>query len=114
MALQTMNADAPPSLHERWLAWRDRTLGSARFQRFAASFWLTRPIARRRTRELFDVCAGFVYSQILFACVRLRLFEILAEGPQTVGVLARRLRLPREGTERLLRAAASLRLAEAR
>ena len=43
-------------------------------------FPLTRPIARRRARELFDLCAGFVYSQVLLACVRLRLFEILAEG----------------------------------
>jgi demethylspheroidene O-methyltransferase len=38
------------------------------FRAWAARFWLTRPIARRRARALFDVCAGFVYSQVLFAC----------------------------------------------
>ena len=48
------------------------------FQRFAASFALTRPIARRRAGALFDLCAGFVYSQILFACVRLKLFDHVA------------------------------------
>ena len=60
---------------------------SPRFQRWAAAFPLTRPIAQRRARALFDLCAGFVYAQVLLACVQLRLFEILAEGPQTVGSL---------------------------
>lgn len=114
MALQYASSQPGLSLRERWCAWRDRTLASASFQRFAATFWLTRPIARRRTRELFDLCAGFVYSQILLACVRLKLFEILSEGPQTTDVLARRMSLPRHNAERLLRAAVSLRLVERR
>ena len=54
---------------------RNRLIADPRFQRWAAASPLTRLIARRRTRELFDLCAGFVYSQILLACVRLRLFE---------------------------------------
>ena len=70
---------------------RDRLLASPGFQRTAAAFPLTRPIARRRARALFDLCAGFVYSQVLLACVRLRLFDILAEGPQTVAALSVRL-----------------------
>ncbi len=84
------------------------------FRAWAAAFPLTRPIARRRTRALFDLCAGFVYSQVLQACVQLQLFDILAEGPQTAAGLAHRLSLPLEGTERLLRAAASLRLVSQR
>lgn len=99
---------------ESWRAWRDRLLGSPRFLRFATGFPLTRPIARRRTRALFDLCAGFVYSQVLYACVELRLFDILAEGPQTSAALSRRLALSAEATERLLRAAVSLGLAERR
>ena len=63
---------------------RDRLLASRRFQRWAAAFPLTRPIARRRARALFDLCAGFVYSQVLFACVRLKLFDALAAGPLAV------------------------------
>lgn len=116
MALQSVPSESEPSptLRERWLAWRDRTLASASFQRFAATFWLTRPIARRRTRELFDLCAGFVYSQILFACVKVRLFEVLSEGAQSADAVARRIGLPRDNAERLLRAAVSLRLAERR
>jgi demethylspheroidene O-methyltransferase len=105
-------ADGP--LLDRLVAWRDQLLGSARFRRWAAAFPLTRPIARRRAAELFDLCAGFVYSQILLACVRLRVPEVLAEGPQTVSSLSRRLSLSTDATLRLLQAAVTLRLAEQR
>ncbi len=91
-------------------AQRDRLVASPRFRRWAAAFPFTRPIARRRTRALFDLCAGFVYSQVLQACVQLRLFDILADGPQTVDALAARLGIPLDRTRRLLLAAASLKL----
>ena len=99
---------------DRVLAIRDRWLSSPRFQRWAAAFPLTRPTARRRARALFDVCAGFVYSQILFACVRLKLFDLLAEEPQSAAGIAARLSLPLDSTQRLLDAAVSLRLVEKR
>ncbi len=99
---------------DRWCAVRNGLLASRRFQRWAAGFFLTRPIARRRARDLFDICAGFVYSQVLFACVRLRLFEILRDGPQTVETLAARLSLTTAATQRLLEAASSLSLVESR
>ena len=56
-------------------------------------FPLTRPIARRRARELFDLVAGFVYSQVLLACVRLRCSSCWPTGPQTAAALRRRLDL---------------------
>ena len=99
---------------DRALAWRDRLLASPAFQRRAASFAWTRPVARRHARELFDLVAGFVYSQVLLACVRLNLFEILAESPQTLPQLSRRLGLAPEPAQRLLDAAVSLRLLEHR
>lgn len=102
------------SWSDRWLATRDRLLASPRFQQWAAAFPLTRPIARRRARQLFDLCAGFVYTQILLACVRLHLFEILAERPQTATELAARLSLPGESVARLLAAAVALQLLEKR
>jgi len=101
-------------VRERAAAWRDRLVASPQFRAWAAAFPLTRPIARRHTRALFDLCAGFVYSQVLQACVQLRLFDILAEGPQTAAALAPRLALPLAGTERLLLAAVSLRLVSRR
>lgn len=99
---------------DRWRGWRDRLLASPRFQRWAAAFPLTRPIARQRARELFDLCAGFVYSQILFACVQLRLFELLEERPRTIAEVAAHAAMPIDSAERLLRAAAALRLVEPR
>jgi demethylspheroidene O-methyltransferase len=103
---------ASASLRERWLDTRNRLLASPRFQRWAAGFLPTRPIAQRRARALFDLCAGFVYSQILYACIRLRLFQLLAKGPLSIGVLSQRLGLPEAAAERLLRAAATLDLVE--
>lgn len=98
------------SLRDWAYAQRDRLLASERFRHWASSFPLTRPLARRRTRALFDLCAGFVYSQILAACVQVRLFDILADGPQTAVALSGRIGLPLAGTERLLAAAVALRL----
>jgi demethylspheroidene O-methyltransferase len=106
--------DATLAWSDRWLATRDRWLSSPGFLRWATAFPLTRPLARRRARELFDLCAGFVYTQVLLACVRLELFDILAEGPRTAGQLSATLSLPGEATERLLAAAVALRLLERR
>jgi demethylspheroidene O-methyltransferase len=105
-----------PSLAQRWRLTRDRLLASPRFQRWAAAFPLTRPIARRRAAELFDLCAGFVYSQVLLACVRTRLFEHLARAglPLSVPALAPLLGLSEAGTTRLVAAAVALRLVEQR
>ena len=97
-----------------WRATRDRLLASQAFHRFAAWFPLTRPIARREARALFDLVAGFVYSQILYACVRLDLFRKLASGPRQQADLAAELQLTEDALERLLSAAASLRLVERR
>lgn len=97
--------------------WRDRRndlIASSRFQAFAARFPLTRPIASRRARQAFDLAAGFVYSQILFACVKLRLFEYLHAGPRSLEDIAYETGLPDEGAERLALAAVSLGLLERR
>lgn len=113
-----MKTPAPQAIRsgwrERWFALRNRLLASPRFQRLAAAFPPTRPIARRRTRELFDLCAGFVYSQVLLACVRLTIFDLVADGPVTVAALAARTGLTDDAMRRLLGAAATLRLLEAR
>jgi demethylspheroidene O-methyltransferase len=94
------------------LAWRNRVLSSPRFQQWAADFPLTGPVARRRAEGLFDLVAGFVYSQTLVACVRLKLFDILAEGSRTAPALAEILDLPLDATERLLSAAVALDLVD--
>jgi demethylspheroidene O-methyltransferase len=103
-----------PGIPERLRDLYDRLLASPRFRQFATRFPLTRPMARRRVRALFDLCAGFVYTQTLLACVRLGVFEILRDGPQPHAALAARLGLSTEAAETLLAAAASLRLVSRR
>lgn len=93
---------------------RDRLLASLRFRELASAFWPTRLVARRHAAVLFDLCAGFVYSQILLAVVRLRLLERLANRPADAGELADASGLPEEAIERLLLAAGGLDLVERR
>ncbi|MGB0513630.1 MAG: methyltransferase [Wenzhouxiangellaceae bacterium] len=102
----------------RWIAgfrrWRDRLLSDPDFQRRSLRWAITRPIARRRMRALFDLCSGFVYSQTLLACTRLGVINALAESPRRATDLAESLDLPRDSLETLLEAAVSLRLVEKR
>jgi demethylspheroidene O-methyltransferase len=106
--------EVAPRWIDRWRDWRNRTIAKPGFQRWAAAFPLTRPIARRHASELFDLVAGFVYSQVLLACVRLNVFEMLADGALPTAELAHRCGLGREGAERLVAAAAALELLERR
>jgi demethylspheroidene O-methyltransferase len=99
---------------DRLWRWRDRLLTSPRFIDLAMRFPPTRAIARSRANQLFDLCAGFVFSQALQAAVQLRLFDILAEGLMTAEALARRLDLPPEAARALLDATCGLRLVERR
>lgn len=99
---------------DRFAAWRDRTVADPRFQRVASALPFTGWIARRRAAALFDLVAGFVYTQVLLSCVRLKLFDLLADGPLTAAQIAPRIALNEAATQRLLAAAVSLRLLEHR
>jgi demethylspheroidene O-methyltransferase len=101
------------SLNDRIADWRNRMAASPGFQRWAGSFFLTRFIARRHARQLFDLCSGFVYSQVLYAGIQLNLFGKLRNGPLTLAEIANAVDLPLEGTERLVNAANALGLIEA-
>lgn len=100
--------DAGTAIQAGLLRQRNRLLGNPAFQYWAARFWPTRPIATRRAHALFDLCAGFVYSQVLFACVRLDVLEHLADGALPIDALAGRIGLTPAATERLAAAAVSL------
>jgi demethylspheroidene O-methyltransferase len=93
--------------------WRSRIIADARFQSWARNSPLTRRLAQRKARALFDICAGFVYSQVLSACVKLEVFELLGAGPKTCEALAPRMAVGVPAARRLLKAAASLRLLRA-
>ncbi len=93
---------------------RNAFLTRARFRARVQKIPLLQGVARQQSVELFRLCSGFVHSQLLLACVRLGLFELLRGGALPVAEIADRLGLPVERAERLLGAAAALRLTESR
>ena len=99
---------------ERWCDWRNRRVADPAFQRRAAASWFTRPVVRRQAGELFDLMAGFVYTQVLLSCVRLQLFDLLARGPLPVARIAAATGLDIAMAQRLCAAAAALELLDLR
>ena len=102
----------PRAWKDRFVCWRNDVVSNPEFQRWAAGFFLTRPIAHKSADSLFGLVAGFVYSQVLVACVQLNLPSLLADGPKTIAELAQALDLPLPSATRLLAAAASLDIVE--
>lgn len=100
------------TLRTRWILARNRWLMDAHFQSIAWKIPIVRSIARRRAAALFDLVAGFTYSQWLFAGVKLGVFEALQAEPQSAESIAARTGLPLASASQLLRALASLDLAE--
>ncbi|RTL72297.1 MAG: methyltransferase domain-containing protein [Hyphomicrobiales bacterium] len=95
--------------------WRDRLLDfavgrirNARFRASAARNPLLRPIARANAAALFDLCAGFAYTQTLLAVVELELLPFVDERPRTLSEIARHAGLAADSAEMLLRSACAL------
>lgn len=101
-------------LGDAYRRYRAERLADRDFKRRAAANPLTRPFATRSATKLFDLTAGFVYSQILKAVIELDLLAKLADGPKTPDELAGPLGLPLQSARKLLDAAAALELVEAR
>ncbi|MEM8788117.1 MAG: methyltransferase [Pseudomonadota bacterium] len=102
----------PPAAPAGWLdrlrIWAHRRIADPGFQAWATRFPLTRPLANRQGARLFDLVSGFVYSQVLLACVRLDLFRLLDAGPRDLADLSAATGLDLDPLDRLVRAAAAL------
>jgi demethylspheroidene O-methyltransferase len=99
---------------DAWKAQRERWYASPGLYRWSLGNPFTRWLTRRRTRQLFDLMAGFVHSQVLLACVRLDLFRALHHAPATLNELAHRTHLAPAVLQRLLLSAVALGLLEQR
>ena len=105
---------SPPTFKDAWQARLERWYAHPGLYRWSLRNPLTRWLTRRRTRQLFDLMAGFVHSQVLLACVRLDLFRMLQQSPADLGVLAQRTGLAPSVLQRLLLSAVALQLLERR
>ena len=102
------------SLLDKILIRKDRLIANRQFQRVVAKVPFLSSISKSRAKGVFDLMAGFVYSQILLACVRVRLFDHLSNGPLSLEELSKKVDMPIKGLERLLLGAQSLDLIETR
>ncbi len=100
------------ALARKWIALRNRIYGSARFRSFALRTPIIRAVGQRKASALFDLVSGFVYSQILLACIQTRLIERLQPGPLAVADAAALADLPLAAADRLLKAAAAIGIAQ--
>lgn len=112
ISAQTEAKRAPSGLRDRWYRMRNRILANPGFQRWSSVFPLTRPVASYHSKALFDLCAGFIYSQILMTAVKLDLFRFLAVDPKLVDEIAIHAGLERSAAERVMRAGEALKLFE--
>jgi demethylspheroidene O-methyltransferase len=92
----------------------DRWMTDPALYRWALRNPVGRWISARRAKGLFELMAGFVHSQVLLACVRLRLLEAVLEQPRSAQELASLTRINPESLQKLLDAALSLKLLDKR
>lgn len=99
-------------VRERFIQFRNQCIASAGFRKAVLRVPVLRWVAHREASGLFDLAAGFIYSQVLGAFVELKLVDQLRGEPRTVTALAEAVAVPPEALRRLLEAAAVLELAE--
>ena len=89
---------------------RNRVIASPRFRELAPRIPFVATVARSRANALFDLTAGFAYSQALAAIVEAGLCETLGDRAMTSEEIAAALPvdLPKESLARLLDAATGL------
>lgn len=73
-----------------------------------------KPFVKFQATQIFDLVSGFVYSQILFACVSLDLFEKLRGGPIKLAELCESCEIDPPEMQRLIDGASALGLLEMR
>jgi len=115
--IQSLSIEESPSDYNLWdrlCILKDRLIADARFQNRVAKIPFLKNIAKKRANQLFDVMAGFVYTQILLSCVRLNLFNLLKDGPLSLDEIRRVCALDVTPLKKLLDAAVSIELLEIR
>ena len=87
-------------------------IASQSFQKWAGNTPLVRSFARRDGEKIYDLMAGFVYSQTLLAMVELNLFTYLKNGGLSVNELSQKTKIPESRIELLCQSAVAINLLE--
>ncbi|MEL7466266.1 MAG: methyltransferase [Pseudomonadota bacterium] len=88
-------------LRGAWRRFRNRLAGSADFQAQAQKWPVAKQMAKKDGERLFDLIAGFTYTQTLYALTERGALQALAERDLALPALARIMELP-EDRARLL------------
>ena len=100
------------SVKIRFINWRNRLVASHNFQSWAGNTPLVRLFARRDGEKIYDLMAGFVYSQTLLAMVELNFFTYLKNGGLSVSELSKKTKIPENRIEVLCQSATAINLLE--
>ena len=92
----------------------DRWMVSPQLYRLSVSTFFTRWYTQKRTREVFDLMAGFVHFQVLLNCLRLGVLARVQQSPCSLAELASHVGLPPDRLDRLVWSAVSLKLMDQR
>jgi demethylspheroidene O-methyltransferase len=96
------------ALPEGLIRFRNRLLSNSRVLEAAQRTWLGRWIARRKSIQLYDIIAGFTYTQCLLACAQLNVLEHIGLEGCTDEALSERTGLPKDRCRVLIRSALAL------
>ena len=120
MGMSSSQAHAPAA-HNAQTSWREhlrnrlnRWMVSPALYQWSVSNVLTRWFTQKRTREVFDLMAGFVHFQVLLNCLRLGVLARVQQSPCTLNDLALYTGLPEDRLDRLVWSAVSLKLMDQR
>lgn len=99
---------------DRLIEFRNRLIGDPDFRRRLQRLPIIQSFADRSAEQLFQLCSGFIHSQVLFLCARLGLIELLEERDRSLAELTEATGIAEERLEKVLQAATALRVLERR
>lgn len=106
--------DALLRITDAIFAARERLVGNLKFQRAVARVPFIRWIAQKQARDVFDLCTGFVSTQVVLAIVQLGILQLCQREPRSLNDIARAARLKSDAAARLVSAAVSIGLLQRR
>tara|TARA_A100001011_G_scaffold342683_1_gene376395 strand:+ start:119 stop:1228 length:1110 start_codon:yes stop_codon:yes gene_type:complete len=95
-----------------FIDWRNQLVTSQKFQKWAGNTPIIRNIARKDAEKIYDLMAGFVYSQTLLAMVELDLFGYLKERSLSATELSNETQIPKRNITILCQSAVAIKMLE--